>query len=474
MFRNADEALRYIRDKKVAMVDLKTADLIGRWRHMVYKTGHDDEKIFTKGTGTSLSSYPGFKTIEAGDMTIKPDPTTGFMDPFAEVPTLCFLCDIQNNDGTPFELDPRYVARKAERYLSKVFPGASTLWGPELEFYLFDEVRYHSDIQEAFYRVDSAEAYWNARKEGGQGFNLPYTKGSQADPPRDRYSNLRSRMVQYLEGAGVPVKYHHHESGSPGQMEIETYFLPLVAAGDAVLKMKYIIKNAAVAAGKSATFMPMPLFSESTNGMHYHQYVTNGKKSLFWDKKGYGGINKAGHSYIAGILSHVQAVLSLTNASTNSYRRLGGYRAAPNYIFFSVGNRTAAIRIPAYAINEKEARVEFRMPDATGNPYLQLTAMLMAGLDGVEKKLDPTKLGFGPYEENFNLQEVVEKYKLPRAPDSLEAALIALEKDHAFLTKENVFPEALVKAYVKVKETLEIIPLLKRPHPYEYDLYYDL
>ena len=474
MFRDVDEALRYIRDRKIAMVDLKTADLIGRWRHMVYRAGHDDEKIFTKGTGTSLSSYPGFKTIEAGDMTIVPDPTTGFLDPFAEVPTLCFICDITNNDGTPFELDPRHVARKAERYLSKLFPKGHSLWGPELEFYLFDEVRYHSDVREAFYRVDSAEAYWNAGKEGGQGYNLPYTKGSQADPPRDRFSNVRSRMVQLLEEAGVPIKYHHHESGSPGQMEIESYFLPLVGAGDAVLKMKYIIKNAAVQAGKTATFMPMPLFSESTNGMHYHQYVTDGKKSLFWDPKGYGGLNKSGLSYVAGILSHVQAVLSLTNASTNSYRRLGGYRAAPNYIFFSLGNRTAAIRIPAYAVNEKEVRVEFRMPDATGNPYLSLAAMLMAGLDGVEKKLDPTKEGFGPYEENFNLQEVVEKYRLPKAPDSLEAALVALEKDHAFLTKGGVMPEALVKAWIKVKETLEIVPLLKRPHPYEYDLYYDL
>jgi glutamine synthetase len=474
MFRDVDEALRYIRDKKIAMVDLKTADLIGRWRHMVYKTGHDDEKIFTKGTGTSLSSYPGFKTIEAGDMTIVPDPTTGFLDPFAEIPTLSFICDILSNDGTPFELDPRYVARKAEAYLRKLVPGGSTLWGPELEFYLFDEARYHSDVREAFYRVDSAEAYWNAGSEGGQGFNLAYTKGSQADPPRDRFCNLRSRMVQLLEEAGVPIKYHHHESGSAGQMEIESYFLPLVGAGDAVLKMKYIIKNAAARAGKSATFMPMPLFSESTNGMHYHQYVTDGKRSLFWDPKGYGGLNRMAHSYIAGILSHVQAVLALTNASTNSYRRLGGYRAAPNYVFFSVGNRTAAIRIPAYAINEKEVRVEFRMPDATGNPYLSLAAMLMAGLDGVEKNLDPTKEGFGPYEENFNLQEVVEKYRLSRAPDSLEAALLALEKDHAFLTKDNVCPEALVKAWIKVKETLEIVPLLKRPHPYEYDLYYDL
>lgn len=474
MFKDADEALRYIKDRKIAMVDLKTSDLLGRWRHMVYRTGHDDEKIFTRGTGTSLTSYPGFKTMECGDMTIRPDPATAFRDPFAEVPTLCFICDIQNNDGTPFELDPRHVARKAERYLSSVVPGGFTLWGPELEFYLFDEVRYHSDIQEAFYRVDSAESYWNSGREGGQGYNLPFTKGSQADQPRDRFCNLRSRIVQYLEEAGVPVKYHHHESGSPGQMEIETYFCPLLQAGDNIYKMKYIIKNAAVQAGKTATFMPMPLFNESTNGMHYHQYVTDGKKSLFYDAGGYGGMNRMGLSYIAGILSHVRAVLSLTNASTNSYRRLGGYRAAPNYIFFSVGNRTAAIRIPAYAINEKEARMEFRMPDATGNPYLSLAAMLMAGLDGVERGLDPTAEGFGPYEENFNLQEVVEKYRLSSAPDSLQEALLALEQDHAFLTKGDVVPEALVRGWIKVKETLEIAALIKRPHPYEYDLYYDL
>ena len=257
-------------------------------------------------------------------------------------------------------------------------------------------------------------------------------------------------------------------------MEIETCFTPLVQSGDNVFKLKYIIKNAAVKFGKTATFMPMPLFSESTNGMHYHQYITDGKKSLFYDAKGYGGLNKNGLAYIGGILSHIQAVISLTNGSTNSYRRLGGYRAAPNYIFFSAGNRTAAVRIPAYAINEKEARVEFRMPDATGNPYLSLVAMLMAGLDGVEKKVDPTAEGFGPYEENFNVQDVVEKYKLPKAPNTLQEALAALEKDYHFLTKDNVFPEELVKTWIKVKEELDIMPLQKRPHPYEYDLYYDL
>jgi glutamine synthetase len=474
MFKDAEEALRYIRDNKIPMIDLKTADLIGRWRHMVYKSGHDDEKIFTKGTGTSLTSYPGFKTMECGDMNIKPDPTTAFLDPFAEVPTLCFICDIFNNDETPFELDPRYVAKKEERYLQKSNIGGFSLWGPELEFYLFDEVRYGTDIQGARYWVNSSESYWNAFKEGGKGYNLPYTKGSQADPPRDQFSHLRSVMVQLLEEAGVPIKYHHHESGSPGQMEIETYFTSLVQTGDNIFKLKYIIKNAAVKYGKTATFMPMPLFSESTNGMHYHQYITDGKKSLFYDPKGYGGMNKNGLAYIGGLLSHVQAVVSLTNGSTNSYRRLGGYRAAPNYIFFSVGNRTAAVRIPAYAISEKEARVEFRLPDATGNPYLSLVAMLMAGLDGVEKKVDPTAEGFGPYEENFNVQEVVDKFDLPKAPDTFLEALDTLQEDHDFLTKNNVCPEELVKAWIEVKRTLEIEVLQKRPHPYEYDLYYDL
>jgi glutamine synthetase len=366
------------------------------------------------------------------------------------------------------------VARKAESRVSRVVPGGFTLWGPELEFYLFDEVRYHSDIQESFYRVDSSEGYWNTGREGSTGYSIAYTKGSQADPPRDRFCNLRSRMVQYLEDVGVPVKYHHHESGSPGQMEIETYFTPLLQTGDNILKMKYVIKNAAVKFGKTATFMPMPLFAESTNGMHYHQFITDGEKSLFHDPGGYGGLNGSGLSYIGGLLGHVQAVLSLTNASTNSYRRLGGYRAAPNYIFFSVGNRTAAVRIPAYGINEKESRVEFRMPDATGNPYLSLVAMVMAGLDGIENRVDPTSAGYGPYEENFNLQDVVDKYRLPSAPNSLEEALAALEKDHEFLARDNVVPEGLIKAWIKVKETLEIAPLKKRPHPFEYDLYYDL
>jgi glutamine synthetase len=282
MFKDIEEALRFIKDKKIAMVDLKTADLPGRWRHMVYKSGHNDEMIFSKGTGTSLTSYPGFKTMECGDMTIKPDPTTGFLDPFADVPTLCFICDIFNNDGTPFELDPRYVAKKAEKYLAKSDIGGYSLWGPEVEFYLFDEVRFGTDIQGARYWVNSSEAYWNTWQEGSKGYNLPYTKGSQADLPRDQFSNLRTQIVQYLEEVGVSIKYHHHESGSPGQMEIETYFTPLVQSGDNIFKLKYIIKNAAVKFGKTATFMPMPLFSESTNGMHYHQYITDGKKSLFY------------------------------------------------------------------------------------------------------------------------------------------------------------------------------------------------
>ncbi len=474
MFKDVEEALRFIKDKKVPMVDLKTADIIGRWRHMVYKTGYNDEYIFKKGTGTSLTSYPGFKTMECGDMTIKPDPTTGFLDPFADIPTLCFICDIFNNDGTPFELDPRYCAKKAERYLAKANLGGYSIWGPEIEFYLFDEVRYRNDIQQSFYWVDSAEAYWNTQQEGGNGYNLPYTKGTQADLPRDRFCNLRSQIVQYLEEVGVPIKYHHHESGSAGQMEIESYFAPLVQSGDNIFKLKYIIRNAAAKFGKTATFMPMPLYSESTNGMHYHQYITDGKKSQFYDPKGYGGLNKNGLAYIGGLLSHVQAVLSLTNGSTNSYRRLGGYRAAPNHIFFSEGNRTAAVRIPAYAINEREARVEFRMPDATGNPYLSLVAMLMAGLDGIEKEIDPTKAGFGPFEENMNIQEIADKFKLPRAPHTFEEALIALEKDHDFLTKDSVVPEELIKTWIKVKETQEIMPLKKRINPYEYELYYDL
>lgn len=474
MFKNIEDALRTIRDKKIAMIDLKTADLLGRWRHMVYKSGHRDEEIFSKGTGTSLTSYPGFKTMECGDMTIKPDPVTGFFDPFAEIPTLCFICDIYNNDGTPFELDPRYVAKKAEKHLAESKLGGFSLWGPEIEFYIFDEVRYGTDIQGAMYWVNSSEAYWNIEDGARKGYNIPYTKGSQVDQPRDQFCNIRSHIVQYLEEAGIPVKYHHHESGSPGQMEIETYFTPLLQSADNVFKMKYIIKNAAVKFGKTATFMPMPLFSESTNGMHYHQFITDGKKSLFYDPRGYGGLNKIGLAYIGGILSHARPVISLTNGSTNSYRRLGGYRAAPNYVFFAAGNRTAAVRIPAYAINEKEARVEFRMPDSTGNPYLSLAAMLMAGLDGIEKGIDPTAEGYGPYEENFNIQEVVDKYELPRAPDTFQEALTALAEDHDFLTQNNVFPEELIKAWINVKETLEIAPLQKRPHPYEYDLYYDL
>ena len=475
MFKNHEDLMKFVRDADIEMLDLKVIDLPGRWHHMTYSTRHISEKVFTDGTGISLSPYQGYRQITQGDMKVVPDPSTAFIDPFYEAKTLSVICDILLPDGQPYERDPRRIARAAEKYILDSGINARSLWLPELEFHVFDEVRYGSFINKSFYSVDCEWGFWNADNDKWPqlGSKLGASGCGQADAPRDRLFNLRTEMVRRIENAGYRVKYHHHELGGPGQMEIEPYFEPLLRAADSVMVMKYMVANTARQAGKTVTFMPKPLFDTPGNGMHFHQYLEKDGKSLFYSNDGYAKLSGMALSYLGGLFRHTPALMALTNPSTNSYRRFGVGMAAPMSLFFGESNRSSAIRIPSYSKNETDQRVEYRLPDGLCNPYLAIAAQLMAGLDGVLDKMDPTAEGYGPFDFNNYTLSDEEKAKIRTAPSSLEETLEALEKDSAFLTRGGVFPEEIVSAWTTLKRD-ELRIVKSRPHPAEFDLYYDL
>jgi len=476
MFADLKELLSYIKTNEIQMLDFKVVDICGRWRHMTYSTRYLNEKIFIDGSGISLSPYPGYRQIESGDMKILPDISTAFIDPFFEVPTLSFLTDILMNDGSPYIRDPRQVTKRAQAYLAKCDLGDS-LWSPELEFYIFDSARYGATDHGAFYNIDSQEGTWQGYEDGpasDEGYYPPKAASGQCDRPMDRFSDIRTKMVQAIEDAGIAVKYHHHEVGGPGHSEIEVFFDSPLKSADNLMIIKYIVKNIAIEEGLTATFMPKPLYGEAANGTHYHQYLTKDGKSLFYDKNGYAGMSQLALHYIGGLLSNTGSLIAITNASTNSYRRFGLNLAAPRYLVFSQGNRSSALRIPGYAINEQEARIEYRLPDATGNPYLGIAGMLMAGLDGIKRKIDPKANGYGPYDVNVYALPDAEKQKLKVLPDTFAESLHSLKDNHDFLLEDNVFSEELIQAFIQLKLEKEIGMIAQRPHPYEYELYYDL
>lgn len=476
MFQNPDELLKFIRDNKVEMLDLKVIDLIGRWRHMTYSARHVTEKLFSQGTGISLSPYPGYRSIESGDMKVIPDPTTAFMDPFSEADTLNVICDICTTDGKQYARDPRRIARRAEACIEATGLKARSLWLPEYEFYLFTDVKYGSDVNKAFYKIDSSWASWNseADERPNLGIKLKPLGNGQVDAPRDRLANLRSEMVMRLEEAGYPIKYHHHELGGPGQVEIEPYFNTMLRAADGIMVAKYIIMNTAREFGYAATFMPKPLPDAPGNGLHFHQYLEKDGKSLFFDPQGYACLSKAALNYLGGLLKHTPAIMAFTNPGTNSYRRFGVGMAAPMSLFFSDSNRSSALRIPGYSKNETEQRIEYRLPDASSNPYLAMAAQLMAGLEGIRRDIDPTKEGFGPFDfNNYTLSEA-ERARIPKTPTTLMGTLDALNDDREFLKYGDTFPDEVIDTWIKIKIENEIAPLALRTHPFEYELYFDL
>ncbi len=477
MFQSLADVERFLRDKDVRMVDLKFCNLFGGWHHITLPAQHTTQQVLEEGIGFDSSSTPGFKELQAGDMCLLPDPATAFMDPFWDVPTLSLICNIAEADTkTLFYRDPRVIARKAEEFLVSTGLADQSLWGPEFEFYVFDAV-YHQDSSHwSAYRIDAKEAIWNTYQEErpGLGHTLRHQGGYHAIPPLDKYYNLRSEIVQLLQDAGVQVHYHHHEVGGPSQSEIEVVLGPLTRMGDAALLIKYFVKMTAKRHALSATFMPKPLYQEAGSGMHFHQHLFKGEKPIFYEEKGYAGLSSTALSYIAGILFHSRSLLALTNPSTNSYKRLVPGYEAPVNLFFSLANRSAAIRVPKYTRDPHSKRIEFRPPDATCNPYLAMAAMLLAGIDGIKKNLDPQALGFGPYDQNlFAPENEALRRKIKRVPVSIEEALQALDDDHDYLLQGDVFREDTLRTWIDYKLAKEYMEVRNRPHPFEIALYYN-
>jgi len=466
----------FIRRHAVEMVDLKFSDLFGRWQHLTLPVSAFAPAVLKRGIAFDGSSVAGFRRKEAGDLVLIPDTETALLDPFWEVPTLSLLCQAAQADTLEaFSRDPRGIARRAIAHMEQLGVATDSLWQAELEFYIFNEVSYGNEVNGAFYRIQSEEADWNSAASCTKqlGHNIPHQGGYHAIPPLDRLYHLRARMVRLIEQAGIPVRYHHHEVGGPGQCEIELTRLPFLRCADGTMWAKYFIKNAAVGAGLSATFMPKPLYAEAGSGLHFHQNLVRGRKNLFHDSRGPGGLSDTALFYIGGLLKHGRALLALTNPSTNSYKRLVPGFEAPTLLFYGMANRSAAIRIPKYAVAPADKRIEFRPPDGTCNVYLAMAAMLMAGLDGIRRRIDPRKEGMGPIDKDIRRLRPEDLRGIVAVPTSLREALLALQEDHAFLTESGVFPEDLVPVWIEQKMAREADEVQNRPHPYEMTLYYD-
>jgi glutamine synthetase len=472
MFRSFAEAREFIERHRCRMIDLKFSDLGGRWHHVTIPTSQFNESLLHDGVGFDASAV-GLKPLKAGDMALLPHLNTGFIDPFWELPTLSFICSAYEADTkTPFPRDPRNIAARAEEYLREVGVADESRWGPEFEFYVFESVVFENDVHTASYRVESREADWQSTRPG-HGHVIPRHGGYHVIPPKDQLYNLRAEMSEILETVGVPVKYHHHEVGGPGQCEIETPLMGLLQAGDATQIVKYVTKMVAHKHGQTATFMPKPLYGEAGSGMHFHQHLLRGGRNLFYDEGGYGKLSKLALQYVAGLLQHGAALLAFTNPSTNSYTRLVPGYEAPVNAFFSLGNRSAAVRVPKYADQPDTARIEFRPPDATGNVYLALAVQLMAGLDGIRQGLDPTALGFGPIDQNVFSWSEEQRKAIKPLPATMREAMQALECDHDFLLRGDVFDAGQIEEWIRVKSD-EYFGVRNRPHPYEVALYFDV
>ena len=473
MFHNFDSARNYVDAHDIQMIDLKFTDLWGRLHHLTVPASQFTPSLMEAGIGFDGSSV-GLRSVKAGDMVLVPALSTGFIDPYWDMPTLSFLCTtLEADTHIIFENDPRNIAIKAERYLKSTGIADVSMWGPEFEFYIFDEVAYECGVNRSGYRLESSEADWNSG-QGGHGHYIPLHGGYHAIPPKDQLYNLRSEITMQLEGIGIPIKYHHHEVGGPGQCEIETPMMDLVKAGDATMLIKYVTKMAAHAHEKTATFMPKPLYGEAGSGMHFHQHLFEGDTNVFYDAAGYGCLSQTALYYIGGLLKHGSAILAFTNPSTNSYRRLVPGYEAPVHAFFSLGNRSAAIRIPKYATQPESARFEFRPPDAACNVYLALAAQLLAGLDGIQKQIDPSEAGFGPFEADVFSWTDEQRAAIQKLPDTLNEALTALENDYEFLLAGETFTEEMIQQWIDHKRHTEYFPVRNRPHPYEMSLYFDV
>ncbi|MHA7965632.1 type I glutamate--ammonia ligase [Paenibacillus sp. CAU 1782] len=471
---SVEKVLELIKENNIQFVDFRFVSLAGGAHHITLPATEVDADTFVNGVAFDGSSIPGFRGIEESDMVMMPDTESVFVDPFTSHPTINIMCNIYTPDGQRYDRDPRSIAQKAEEFLQASGVGTAAFFAPESEFFIFDDVRYESSMNTSFFSVDSEEAAWNsARKEegGNLGFKIPVKGGYVPVAPIDSQQDIRSEMVRLMQESGLRVERHHHEVATAGQGEINFRFDTLTKTADNLLKYKYIIHNVARQWGKVATFMPKPLFGDNGSGMHVHSSIFNGDTPLFYDKEAYANLSTLAMNYIAGILHHAPALIALTNPSTNSFKRLvPGYEAPVNLVF-SKGNRSAAVRIPIAAVTPKGCRIEFRTPDSTANPYLAFAAMLLAGLDGIKKGLDPVALGYGPFDKNIYELPEEEKKEIRSVPGTLDEALDALEADSAFLTEGGVFSQDFIDNYVAFKRQ-EAKAVNIRVHPHEYSLYF--
>ena len=465
------EVLEYAKKNKAQVVDLKFVDLPGTWQHFTIPIEELNEGTFKDGSGLDGSSIRGWKAINNSDMLVVVDPETACMDPFTAVPTLSLVGNIMDPITREiYERDPRFVAQKAEKHLKGTKIGDISYWGPEAEFFIFDQVRFDQTSHSGYYFLDSDEGVWNSGQEGvNLGNKIRHKEGYFPVPPIDTQQDIRSEMILEMQKAGIPVEKHHHEVATAGQAEIDLRFDSLVNMADKMMMYKYIVKNVARRHHKTVTFMPKPLFGDNGSGMHTHQSIWKDGKPLFAGKE-YAGISQLCLHYIGGILKHAPALAAITNPTVNSYKRLTPGFEAPVMLAYSSRNRSAGIRIPMYSPNPKAKRIEVRFPDPSTNPYLAFAAMLMAGLDGIENKIDPKE----PMDKDLYDLEAREAARIPTMPGSLDEALKHLEKDHQFLLKGGVFTEDLIDTWIGYKRSREVDPLRLRPHPYEFFLYYDV
>ncbi len=468
-----EDVLRRIAEEGVEIVDLRFCDVPGLMQHFSIPPEEMTDAAFEEGIGFDGSSIRGYQEIQESDMILIPDPDTAYLDPFTRHKTLAIHCFVRDPvTSEPYSRDPRYIAYKAEAYLKSSGIADQAYFGPEAEFYIFDDIRFDQNQHSGYYFIDSVEGIWNSGTDEGPnlGFKPRYKEGYFPVPPMDHYQDLRSEMILTMKQCGIEIEVHHHEVGTAGQAEIDMRYDTLMRMADKVMLYKYIVKNVARRHQKTATFMPKPIFEDNGSGMHTHQSLWRNGENLFWDETGYAQISDVARWYIGGLLAHAGAILAFAAPTTNSYKRLvPGYEAPVNLVY-SQRNRSAACRIPLYSRNPKAKRIEFRCPDPSCNPYLAFAAMLMAGLDGISNKIEPPD----PVDKDLYDLPPEELAGIPQVPGSLGEALDALEADHDFLLEGGVFTQDLIETWLEYKRERELQEVNLRPHPWEFYLYYDI
>jgi glutamine synthetase len=458
----------------VQMVDLRFVDLLGTWQHFSVPVSQLSEELFSEGVGFDGSSIRGFQRIHESDMLLIPDPETAVVDPVLAVPTMSLTCSVVDPlTREPYSRDPRHIARKAEDHLRSSGIATASYFGPEAEFYIFNNISFDQTSHSGYYHIDSDEGIWNSglspNGKPNLGYRPRYKEGYFPVPPTDKLQDLRSEIALALVEAGIEVEAHHHEVGTAGQAEIDLRFNSLTKMADQMMMYKYIVKNVCYQRGYTATFMPKPIFGDNGSGMHVHQSLWKDGEPLFYDADGYAGLSETARHYIGGLLAHAPALLALAAPTTNSYRRLVPGFEAPVNLIYSQRNRSACVRIPMYSDSPQAKRVEFRAPDPSCNPYLAFAALLMAGLDGIRNEIEP----LAPMDADLYELSAEEAAKIPSAPGSLGEAIAALERDHEFLLVDGVFTPDVIEAHIALKRERELEPMAARPHPYEFYLYHD-